>query len=142
MQKFNDYFEEKPNFQGVIASVSPVEYLELSDFLEKNSKDFKRIVILDGIEDPHNLGAIIRTTAAAGFDAVMVSNHRAAAITALVEKVSSGAVNHIPIIKTTSLSASIDILKKYLSDLGELDYKIKSGITNKNSALELFFINL
>ena len=113
LQKFNDYFVDKPNFQGVIASVCPVEYVELLDFLEKNKKDYKRIVILDSIEDPHNLGAIIRTVAAAGFDAVMVSNHRAAPITATVEKISSGAVNHIPIIKTTSLSTSVDILKKH-----------------------------
>ncbi len=113
LKNFNDYFDDKPNFQGVIASVCPVEYVELSDFLEKSKEDYKRIVILDGIEDPHNLGAIIRTVAAAGFDAVMVSNHRAAPITAAVEKISSGAVNHIPIIKTTSLSTSIDILKKH-----------------------------
>ncbi len=112
LQKFNENFEQKPNFQGVVASVCPVEYVELSDFLNINKQDYKRIVILDGIEDPHNLGAIIRTVAAAGFDAVMVSNHRAAPITATVEKISSGAVNHIPIIKTTSLSASVDLLKK------------------------------
>ena len=74
LQKFNENFEQKPNFQGVVASVCPVEYIELSDFLNINKQDYKRIVILDGIEDPHNLGAIIRTVAAAGFDAVMVSN--------------------------------------------------------------------
>ena len=68
---------------------------------------------MDEVSDPHNFGAIIRTTAAAGFDAIMVSNHRTAPITAVVEKVSSGAINHIPIIKTTSLSASVDILKKH-----------------------------
>ncbi len=140
LQKFNDYFEEKPNFQGVVASVSPVEYLELSDFLEKNSKDYKRLVILDSVEDPHNLGAIIRTTAAAGFDAVMVSNHRAAAVTALVEKISSGAVNHIPIIKTTSLSASIDILKKHdfwviATQMEAKDNYYEIDYTNMNFAL-------
>ena len=113
LQKFYEYFEEKPNFQGVVASVCPVEYVDLEDFLEIKKNGFKKIVILDGIVDPHNLGAIIRTTAAAGFDAVMVSNHRCAPITAVVEKISSGAVNHIPIIKTTSLSASIELLKKH-----------------------------
>ena len=113
LQKFSEYFNDKPNFQGVIASVSSVEYIELADFLNQEKQGFKRIVILDEVSDPHNFGAIIRTTAAAGFDAIMVSNRRTAPITAVVEKVSSGAINHIPIIKTTSLSASIDILKKH-----------------------------
>ena len=113
LQKFSEYFNDKPNFQGVIASVSSVEYIELADFLNQEKQGFKRIVILDEVSDPHNFGAIIRTTAAAGFDAIMVSNHRTAPITAVVEKVSSGAINHIPIIKTTSLSASVDILKKH-----------------------------
>ena len=113
LSKFKEYFEDNPNFQGVIASVSPIEYIELEEFLNIKKDDFKRIVILDGVSDPHNFGAIIRTTAAAGFDAVMVSNHRSATITPVVEKISSGAINHIPIIKTTSLSASIDVLKKH-----------------------------
>ena len=113
LTKFQQNFEDNPNFQGVIASVSPVEYMELEDFLNIKKDGYKKIVILDGVSDPHNFGAIIRTAAAAGFDAVMVSNHRSATITPLVEKISSGAVNHIPIIKTTSLSASIDILKKH-----------------------------
>ena len=112
LKKFNDYFEEKPNFQGVIASVAPVEYIELEEFLENKKDDFKRIIILDGVSDPHNFGAIIRTAAAAGFDGVMVSNHRSCPINATVEKISSGAINHISIIKTTSLNASIDLLKK------------------------------
>ena len=112
LQKFSEFFEEKVNFQGVIASVSPVEYVELSDFLEQNQNEYKKLIILDGVSDPHNFGAIIRTAAAAGFDGVLVSNHRSCPINATVEKISSGAINHIPIIKTTSLSASIDLLKK------------------------------
>ena len=113
LQKFSEYFEEKLNFQGVVASVSPVEYIELDEFLEKKSQEFKRLVILDGVSDPHNFGAIIRTVAAAGFDGVLVSNHRSCPINATVEKISSGAINHIPVIKTSSLSASIDLLKKH-----------------------------
>lgn len=113
LQKFNEYFDEKPNFQGVIANVSPVEYLELIDFLEQKTDGFKKLIILDGISDPHNFGAIIRTAAAAGFDGILVSNHRSCPINATVEKISSGAINHIPIIKTSSLSAGIDLLKKY-----------------------------
>ena len=112
LRKFNEHFEEKPNFQGVIASVANVEYIELEDFLASKKDDYKRLIILDGISDPHNFGAIIRTAAAAGFDGVLVSNHRSCPINATVEKISSGAINHIPIIKTTSLNASIDLLKK------------------------------
>ena len=112
LQKFNSEIKEKINFQGVIASVASVEFVSLEDFLAQEKNDFKRIVILDEISDPHNLGAIIRTIAAVGFDAVMVPNHRSCPINATVEKISSGAINHIQIIKTTSLSASIDLLKK------------------------------
>ena len=112
LQKFNEYFEEKPNFQGVVVSVAPVEYIELDEFLEIEKEGYKKIIILDGVSDPHNFGAIIRTAAAAGFDGVMVSNHRSCPISATVEKISSGAINHISIIKTTSLNASIDLLKK------------------------------
>ncbi len=100
------------NFQGVIASMSPVEYVELDDFLKKEKEGFSKLVILDNVSDPNNFGAIIRTAAAAGFDGIIVSNHRAAPITASVEKISSGAINYIPVIKTSSLSNAIDILKK------------------------------
>lgn len=112
LRKFSEYFEEKPNFQGVIASVASVEYIELEEFLNIKKDDFKRIIILDGISDPHNFGAIIRTAAAAGFDGILVSNHRSCPISATVEKISSGAINHISIIKTSSLSGAIDYLKK------------------------------
>ena len=112
LQKFTSEFEEKVNFQGVVASVASVDFIDLEDFLAYKKDGFKRIVILDEISDPHNLGAIIRTIAAVGFDAVMVPNHRSCPVNATVEKISSGAINHIQIIKTTSLSASIDLLKK------------------------------
>ncbi len=112
LNKFLDYFEEKPNFQGVIASVSPVEYVELHTFLDNESEGFKKIIILDGVSDPYNFGSIIRTAVASGFDAIMISNHRSCPLNATVEKISSGAINYIPIIKTTSLSSSIDLLKK------------------------------
>ena len=112
LQKFSCEFDEKVNFQGVIASVAGVEFVSLENFLAQEKDDYKRIVILDEISDPHNLGAIIRTIAAVGFDAIMVPNHRSCPINATVEKISSGAVNHIQIIKTSSLSASIDLLKK------------------------------
>ena len=112
-QKLKTMLEDDKNFQNVIASVAPVEYIELEEFLKVKTENFKKIVVLDSVQDPHNFGAIIRTAAAAGFDGILVANHRSCPITSVVEKISSGAVNHIPIIKTTSLSASIDLLKKH-----------------------------
>ena len=112
LQKFQELFEDKPNFQGVIASMASVEFMSLEDFLEIKKDDFKRLIILDEIQDPNNFGAIIRTTAAAGFDGILIPTHRSCMLSSSVEKISSGAINHVPIIKTTSLSASIDLLKK------------------------------
>jgi len=112
LQKFSQYFEENTNFQGIIASVTNIEYIELDDFLNIKKEGYKKLIILDGIQDPHNFGAIIRTAAAAGFDGILISNHRSCLVTPTVEKISSGAINHIPIIKTNSLSASIDELKR------------------------------
>ena len=112
LQKFSKYFEKNTNFQGVIASVAPIEYIELEEFLNIKKDGYKKLIILDGVSDPHNFGAIIRTAVCAGFDGILVSSHRSCPITDIVEKISSGAVNHIPIIKTTSLSASIDELKR------------------------------
>jgi len=113
LQKFKDFFEDDVNFQGIVANVASVEYIELEDFLERKKEGYQKLIILDGISDPHNFGAIIRTAAAAGFDGILISNHRNCPITPTVEKISVGAINHISIIKTTSLSASIDILKKH-----------------------------
>jgi len=103
---------EEVNLQGVVASVSPVEYIDLDTFLNRAQKDkFKKLVILDGVSDPHNFGAIIRTATAAGYDGILVGNHRACPVTPVVEKTSAGAVNHIPIIKANSLSGAVDFLK-------------------------------
>lgn len=109
-EKFQQYSEY--SHQGVIAFVSPIEYLELEDFLAKNSeKKNKKIVILDGVEDPHNLGSIIRTAVCAGFDAVIVPSRRASIVNATVDKASAGAISLIDIIMVNSLPATIDRLK-------------------------------
>jgi len=103
---------EDVNLQGVVASVSPVEYMNLENFIEAcPDNKFRKIIILDGVSDPHNFGAIIRTATAAGYDGILIGNHRSCPITPVVEKTSAGAVNHIPIIKTNSLSGAVDFLK-------------------------------
>lgn len=108
-----EFSKNKPNFQGVVASMAPVEYIELDDFLQNSKEGFKKLVLLDNVSDPNNFASMIRTAAACGFDGIIVSNHRSTLITPTVEKISSGAINYVPIIKTNSLSSAIDKLKKH-----------------------------
>lgn len=107
-EKFKDY--EEFNHQGIIAQISPIKYTDLDDFLEKSHTN-DSIVILDGIEDSHNLGAIIRTCVCAGVGAVMIPARRNVQINSVVEKTSAGAINHIPIIKVNSLVSAIQKMK-------------------------------
>ncbi len=108
-EKFQPYDEF--NHQGVIAFVSPIEYMELEDFLEKPHEN-SSVVILDGVEDAHNLGAIIRTCVCAGVEAVIIPSRRNVQVNSVVEKISAGAVNHIPIIKVNSLVNAVQKMKE------------------------------
>lgn len=108
-EKFQPYDEF--NHQGVIAFVSPIEYMELEDFLEKPHEN-SSVVILDGVEDVHNLGAIIRTCVCAGVEAVIIPSRRNVQVNSVVEKISAGAVNHIPIIKVNSLVNAVQKMKE------------------------------
>ncbi len=107
-EKFLDYQEY--NHQGVIAQISPIKYTDIDDFLETH-KENSSLVVLDGVEDVHNIGAIIRTCVCAGIDGIIIPSRRNSPITSVVEKTSAGAVNHIPIIKVNSLSSTIQKLK-------------------------------
>ncbi|MCM1265038.1 MAG: 23S rRNA (guanosine(2251)-2'-O)-methyltransferase RlmB [Candidatus Gastranaerophilales bacterium] len=98
------------NHQGVIAQVAPIEYVELEDFIEKH-KENASMVILDGVEDVHNIGAIIRTCVCAGINGILIPSRRNCQITSVVEKTSAGAINHIDIIKVNSLSGAVEKLK-------------------------------
>ena len=108
-EKFVQYKEY--SYQGVVAYCSPIKYKTLDEFMEHAPKNAK-IVVLDGVEDPHNVGSIIRTAVCAGFDAVILPQRRSASINSTVEKSSAGAVNHIDIIIVNSLSGAIETLKK------------------------------
>lgn len=109
-EKFKNFQEY--SHQGVIAFVSPIEYMELEDFLEKPcEKKYRRVVILDEVEDPHNVGSIIRTAVCAGYDAVILPKRRCSMVNATVEKSSAGAINHIDIISVNSISNAITTLK-------------------------------
>lgn len=108
-EKFQPYDEF--NHQGVIAFVSPIEYMELEDFLEKPHTN-SSVVILDGVEDVHNLGAIIRTCVCAGVEAIIIPSRRNVQVNSVVDKISAGAVNHIPIIKVNSLVNAVQKMKE------------------------------
>ena len=102
------------NYQGVIAIVPLFEYCEIEDILEdaesKNEDPF--VLILDGIEDPHNLGSIIRTAETAGVHGIIIPKRRAAAVNSTVSKTSAGAVEYMKIARVTNISDAIDKLKK------------------------------
>lgn len=104
---------QTPNYQGVIAIVPPFEYCEIEDILEdaKNKNEDPFVLILDGIEDPHNLGSIIRTAETAGVHGVIIPKRRAASVNSTVSKVSAGAVEHMKIARVTNISDSIQKLK-------------------------------
>ena len=102
------------NHQGVIAIVPPFDYCEVEDIMEearrKQEKPF--ILILDGIEDPHNLGSIIRTAETAGIHGVIIPKRRAASVNATVSKSSAGAVEHVKIARVNNINETIKYLKE------------------------------
>ena len=109
-----DQMFETGKHQGVIAYAAAYEYAEVSDILEKAKEKGEDpfIFILDNIEDPHNLGAIIRTANLAGAHGVIIPKNRAVGLTATVAKASAGALNYTPVAKVTNLSQTIEELKK------------------------------
>ena len=109
-----DQMSKTGKHQGVIASAAAYEYAEVEDILnlarEKGEPPF--IFLLDNIEDPHNLGAIIRTANLAGAHGVIIPKRHAVGLTATVAKTSAGALNYTPVAKVTNLGATMEELKK------------------------------
>jgi len=109
-----DEMSETGAHQGVIAAVSAYEYAEVEDMLraaeEKGEEPF--LILLDGVEDPHNLGAILRTANLAGAHGVIIPKDRAVGLTAAAAKTSAGAVNYTPVARVTNLSRTIRELKE------------------------------
>ena len=110
-EKLNQLVPEARH-QGVIAQVSPIKYIDLDDFIEKNSNELTSIVILDGVEDSHNLGAIIRSAVCAGVKGIILPSRRGVLVNSTVEKTSAGAINHISIIKVNSIVNAVQRLKE------------------------------
>ena len=109
-----DKMSQTHNHQGVIAIVPPFEYCSVDDILDeakkKNEKHF--ILILDGIEDPHNLGSIIRTAETAGVHGIIIPKRRAVAVNSTVNKTSAGAVQYMKIARVNNINETIKYLKE------------------------------
>lgn len=139
-----DQMSQTGKHQGVIAVIAAYDYAEVEDILqkarEKNEAPF--IFLLDNIEDPHNLGAIIRTANLAGAHGVIIPKNRAVGLTATVARTSAGALNYTPVAKVTNLSKTIEELKKegmwfVCADMGgtsmyQLDLKGPMGLVIGN----------
>lgn len=109
-----DQLSQTGNHQGVIAFAAAYDYAEVSDILDKARAKGEDpfIFILDGIEDPHNLGAIIRTANLCGAHGVIIPKRRAVGLTGVVAKTSAGALNYTPVAKVTNLTTTMEELKK------------------------------
>lgn len=97
--------------QGVVAVTAEKQYADLDDLLKNKRGQYSFLVVLDGVEDPHNLGAVIRTAEGAGADGIVLPERRAAGITATVVKASAGASEHLPIAKVTNISRAVEDIK-------------------------------
>jgi 23S rRNA (guanosine2251-2'-O)-methyltransferase len=110
--------------QGVVALGAAKQYAELDDI----AKHARMLVVLDGLEDPHNLGAVIRTAHAAGADGVVVPERRAAGLTETVAKAAAGALEHLPVARVTNINRTLEELKKSgfwiygVDERGDQDY--------------------
>ena len=124
-----DKMSETRRHQGVIAFTTEYEYFDLDDIIaEKKSEKGGFIVLCDGIEDPHNLGAIIRTAECSGVHGVIIPKRRAVGLTSTVAKSSAGALSHMRIAKVTNLAVTLDELKErglwaYAADMDGTDYR-------------------
>ncbi len=123
------------NHQGVIAQVAAYQYAELDDIFrlaEKKQED-PFILLLDELEDPHNLGSILRTADASGVHGIIIPKRRAVGLTATVAKSSTGAIEHVPVVRVTNLSRTIEELKERgvwiagTDAKGSLDYRRMDG---------------
>jgi 23S rRNA (guanosine2251-2'-O)-methyltransferase len=139
-----EQLSETKKHQGVIAMAAAYKYAELEDILEnaKQKGESPFIILLDNIEDPHNLGAIIRTANLAGAHGVVIPKRRAVGLTGTVAKASAGAINYTPVAKVTNLTATIKELKEQgmwfvCADMGgtrmyDLDLKGSIGLVIGN----------
>ncbi|TPR19709.1 23S rRNA (guanosine(2251)-2'-O)-methyltransferase RlmB [Apilactobacillus timberlakei] len=108
-----DLLSDHQNHQGVVLSISPYKYASIDDLFENSKSNDTEpfFLILDNIEDPHNLGSIIRTADAAGVTGIIIPKHRAVGLTATVAKTSAGAIERVPVARVTNLINTVNELK-------------------------------
>lgn len=106
-----DQMSDVPH-QGIAAQISPYDYTELEDFLARVDGKVSTVMILDGLEDPHNLGSIIRTADAIGVDGIIIPKRRSVTLNSTVVKASTGAIEHVPVMRVTNLVQTIERLKE------------------------------
>jgi len=125
--------------QGVVAVTGSKQYADLDDVIAAKRGAYSLVIVLDGVEDPHNFGAILRTAEAAGADGVVIPERRAAGVTGTVAKASAGASEHLPVAKVTNIARTLEELKgKNLWIVGldergkqnydEVDYKMDCAV--------------
>lgn len=125
--------------QGVVAIAAQKKYIDVDDVLAQRRGHHAFVLVLDGVEDPHNLGALLRTADAAGADGVVIPERRAVGVNATVVKSSAGAAEHVPVAKVTNIARTIEELKEKniwvvgLDERGEkfydeIDYKMDCAI--------------
>jgi 23S rRNA (guanosine2251-2'-O)-methyltransferase len=135
-----DRISDGKSHQGVIAYVSEYTYCHIEDIIEKaqirNEDPF--IIILDGIEDPHNLGAILRTADGAGAHGVIIPKRRAVGITDVVAKAAAGAVEYVPVAKVSNIAQTVDKLKEKGIWVGACNMDgIEYDLANMNGSIAL-----
>lgn len=112
LQKINE-LSHSENSQGVVAIKPVTKFYELNEIIEHSKKSsYPLLLLLDSIQDPHNLGAILRTAECSGVDGVIITINQSSPITETVEKISAGAVSHLKICKVNNLVRAIEQLKK------------------------------
>lgn len=130
------------NHQGVAASVAAYQYAEIDDLFKaaaaKNEDPF--FLLLDEIEDPHNLGSILRTADAAGVHGVIIPKRRAVGLTAAVAKASTGAIEHVPVARVTNLARTMDELKEKGIWIAGTDAKGKQDFREMDGKLPLAIV--
>lgn len=129
------------NHQGIVAAISEISYLEFEEWLDEIDPSPETAVLcLDEIEDPHNLGAILRTAAASGISAVIVPKHRQAPVNATVLKTSAGTAGRIPIVRAVNLNQAILSLKENKFWIAGLDQNAQGAIWDQDFDVPMAFV--
>ena len=125
-----DKLVDGKNHQGVVVTASPVEYATLDELYQvaEDKGEDPFFILLDGVEDPHNLGSILRTADATGVHGVIIPNRRAVGLTSTVSKASTGAIEHVPVARVTNMTQTINELKDrgfwiFGTDMDGTDYR-------------------